>query len=189
MTKGKKFKRTVRDRMAKTGESYAAARAQLDRPKDERPSGSTLVHVASPRLDPDAMEAMLKWFSCPPDEALPAIHQICARLHQRCRARTVLCWDLRFQELAAFGSTDAEREQIQQKLREPTISTALELIAPLSFQQLFGDHICFRRIGWMVQLVVVFHPDQCPLELIKLHVGHAALAIERLLPRQRRLVP
>jgi hypothetical protein len=37
--------------------------------------------------------------------------------------------------------------------------------------------------------VVVFNPAECPLELLKLHVGHAALAIERLLPRERRLGP
>ena len=68
MTKGASFKRRVRDRMSKTGESYAAARSQVSQKRDRVQAAHTRLAATEDRPTDDKVAAVTgrrweAWFS------------------------------------------------------------------------------------------------------------------------------
>jgi len=178
MPSDKKFKRAVRARMDKTGESYTTARAVLETP---RPPRGTIVHVPGVYVDVK-WAATLRAIVAPPEAALPEIRRVCTRLAAQLEATAVLCFDARCTELFVSASDADVVELVRERLRptdDASLLLAIDYLGPLrsSWQQLFY----LRRIDFVAQLVVVFPRSQDGAELVRLRVGHAALAIERAL--------
>jgi hypothetical protein len=176
MTTRKKFKRAVRARMEKTGESYAAARAVLN----EAPKG-TLVEIPKIPIPDSITMATLQRFLEPPPEVPPKLRRACARLAASIEADAVFAWSPLGAELFRVGD-----EGLFQKAKDLVrgsydLMLAIDHIGPFAPHQ-YGraqQLICLRRIGYAVTLAVVFPRAPGSIELVRLRVGHAALAIER----------
>src|SRR5262249_2939587 len=142
----------------------------------------TIVNVPAIDVDVTKWAATLRHVFSPPQATLSEIRRACARLAAQLEASAVLCFDARCNELfISAGDSD-----VVKLVRERLLSTedrsllmAIDYLGPLRtrWMQLFY----LRRVAFIVQLVAVFPQGQDDIELVRLRVGHAALAIERAL--------
>jgi len=181
MPSDKKFKRAVRARMDKTGESYTAARAVMLSARGPA-ARSVLVTVPKIELDEQAWAMALRRMIAPPEAALPEIRRACTRLAAQLHATAVLCLDGRGEELFVSGGAPELVAEARERLRTPedaSLLLAIDYLGPLRTSR--PELFYLRRIAFVAQLVVIFPRTDEAIELVRLRVGHAALAIERAL--------
>jgi hypothetical protein len=206
----KKSKRAVRARMEKTGESYTAARAALQ-PDEVRGSGKISVVDMTPELLAAALRKAVV-----PHGMLADVDRACLRLAATPGVRAAILWNTNGDVICERGADEALRARVRERLIAEAQHGSIDLIAPLAGGD--GLLFCMRQLKvrasmthgmsrWLAftptatavpmylyngQLVffltAVLEGDEA-LELLRLRVGHAVLAIERALAGGARAAP
>jgi len=186
MTRGKKHKARVRARMEKTGESYTTARARLEPAVEaaevREHGGAVWVNVPSLGLT-EEVRTRLRASLVPPTELVAPVTQSCARLAAQLPGAAILCATATGVVLAAINVDAETRERLidlGNPMKTPALMHAIDYLSAFSSGQLVAMRRMRppKRLGLLMTTLYVLFSETHSLDLARMRIDHAALAIE-----------